>query len=651
MGEWTSLMSRARETRLARWVVAYAGSAAVAAGVLEAVSGPWGLTDLTVQRVHVALLLGLPTAAVLAWYHGKQGRQAATLAEAALLLGLWVPGGGFIVGMHDGPSLRRVPGWVHDGPSIAVLPFQHQGPSEARAYVTEAIHETVTNALAEVSELVVISRTSVLNLPAGLELDEIADALAVDHVLGGSVRWAASEFRLSLELTDIGTRRSLWTESFPGRYDRPEELYELPAHIVRQVARGIHVTVAPDEARRVAVVASENPTAVDLYVRAQAKGFSGRSALREGVALLEAAVEADPGFAGAWGLLAHRRYRLSDWEAGDSALARADALDPETREALLAHAYRAYEVEQDYVRAVARLEEIVAARPNFAAAVIHLAGALRRVGDWDRAVTMYEQALDLDPRRPYITALLSEVHFMMGNFETSLTVADRVDALSDGESSWGPRNRLRTLMWGMGDTVATRLELERTPPGADSIFWGAIVAGARGDHALELELFSRDPGFVLERALSFYAAGDTAAARLRADSVRIEDETRLAECPEWGFCRDGTHAPLGWAYAILGDHDEAERHLNRSAVELRPSSKDAYIGPAREARRAYGYAFMGRWEDATRAFADLLGRPTFHHAAWLRVNPLLDRLRDEHPPFMALLDRHDPPEPEGLERP
>ena len=55
----------------------------------------------------------------------------------------------------------------------------------------------------------------------------------------------------------------------------------------------------------------------------------------------------------------------------------------------------------------------------------------------------------------------------------------------------------------------------------------------------------------------------------------------------------------------------------------------------------------GGGKTATRVFAGVLSRPTFHHAPWLRVAPLLVELRAEHPPFMALLDQYDPPDGVG----
>ncbi|MGI9625429.1 MAG: hypothetical protein ACR2QM_01220, partial [Longimicrobiales bacterium] len=202
-------VSQAKESRLGRWLVAYGGGAIIVAGLLESVAEPWGLSALFLQRAHVALLAGLPTAGILAWHHGKRGRQKATLIELCSIGVIWLITGAALTQMDGSIRERRV--GDRTGKGVAVMVLEHRAPDRDRAYVTEGIHETITNALAEVSDLVVSSRASILSLESDLSLSAVAGQLGADYVIGGSVQWGANELLVTLELTDVDSGRSLWS--------------------------------------------------------------------------------------------------------------------------------------------------------------------------------------------------------------------------------------------------------------------------------------------------------------------------------------------------------------------------------------------------------------------------------------------------------
>ncbi|MGI9628711.1 MAG: hypothetical protein ACR2QM_17890, partial [Longimicrobiales bacterium] len=417
---------------------------------------------------------------------------------------------------------------------------------------------------------------------------------------------------------------------------------ELPRTIVRQVARSVRATISPTEAERIGVVGTDNPSALDLYMRAKAKDLT-RQGRAEGIQLLQAAVAADPEFTGAWGLLAHRLYLSGRWEEGDDALRRAEAEDPEAREVLLAQAFSLYYRESNYVDAVSRLEEIVRSRPNFSDAIFLLGAASRRVGKWDQVIDMYELGLDLDPRNALWTAFLGEAHYLMGNYSESVVAYDRASAL-DPTLNVAHTGKVRALLWGAGDSTAARLAIEAAPPSNEITSWDAMVSGVRADRARELALWGETVGSEPGGALAHFTWGDTARARELVEPFRQELEDRLSQCPPedlLAFCWDLSHALLGWVHIVLGNHEVAEGHL-LTAVEMRPWTRDALHGPSRQARLAFGYAMMGKWSEATAEFADVLSRPGWHHAPWLRVNPLLAPLRQEDPAFVALLDAVDP---------
>lgn len=73
------------ERKVVRWVAAYVAAGAMLLQVMEALSHMWNV-PLVVQRgVSLGLLLGVPHAVVVAWYHGEKGRQKVCTREVACI--------------------------------------------------------------------------------------------------------------------------------------------------------------------------------------------------------------------------------------------------------------------------------------------------------------------------------------------------------------------------------------------------------------------------------------------------------------------------------------------------------------------------------------------------------------------------------------
>ena len=74
--------------------------------------------------------------------------------------------------------------------SIAVLPFENFSDKKENAYFAAGIQDDVLTSLAQIHDLKVISRTSVMayQKPGSRDMREISQALGVANVLEGSVR-------------------------------------------------------------------------------------------------------------------------------------------------------------------------------------------------------------------------------------------------------------------------------------------------------------------------------------------------------------------------------------------------------------------------------------------------------------------------------
>ena len=82
--------------------------------------------------------------------------------------------------------------------SIAVLPFESLSENKSDSYFADGVQDEILNNLAKISELKVISRTSVMQYRADMKRDlrQIANALGVANVLEGTVRRDGNHVRV-----------------------------------------------------------------------------------------------------------------------------------------------------------------------------------------------------------------------------------------------------------------------------------------------------------------------------------------------------------------------------------------------------------------------------------------------------------------------
>jgi peptidoglycan/LPS O-acetylase OafA/YrhL len=131
-GAWAKL----RRRKVVQWGLAYAGGAWALAQALAHLVTTYHWPEQIQQIGTLLLLIGLPIALILAWYHGDRGQQRVTGAELAVLSVLLALGGGviWIYGQRYQPTPAAatvakpsaIPPASEERPSIAVLPFENR---------------------------------------------------------------------------------------------------------------------------------------------------------------------------------------------------------------------------------------------------------------------------------------------------------------------------------------------------------------------------------------------------------------------------------------------------------------------------------------------------------------------------------------------
>jgi eukaryotic-like serine/threonine-protein kinase len=175
-------------------------------------------------------------------------------------------------------------------PSIAVLPFANMSAEKENEYFSDGLAEEIINALAHISGLKVIARTSAFAF-RGKEQDirKIAEALGVRTILEGSVRRAGNRIRVAAQLIAAEDGSHLWSE----RYDREmADVFAIQDEISQAIAGTLKLKLA-GETRY-----TPKLPAYEAYLKAR---YHGAKITPESMALhkdyLEQAIALDPEFA------------------------------------------------------------------------------------------------------------------------------------------------------------------------------------------------------------------------------------------------------------------------------------------------------------------------------------------------------------------
>ena len=128
--------------------------------------------------------------------------------------------------------------------SIAVLPFDSLGHGRRNTYFADGVQDEIISTLAKVSQLKVISRTSVMTYRPGgsRDLRSIASGLRVANVVEGTVRRDGDRIRITVRLVDARADETLWSET----YDRNlTDIFSIQCEIAQTVASKLSVQPFP----------------------------------------------------------------------------------------------------------------------------------------------------------------------------------------------------------------------------------------------------------------------------------------------------------------------------------------------------------------------------------------------------------------------
>jgi TolB-like protein/Tfp pilus assembly protein PilF len=354
-----------------------------------------------------------------------------------------------------------------DKPSIAVLPFQNMSGDPEQEYFTDGIVEDIITALSRFKALFVIARNSSFTYKVKtVDVKQVGRELGVRYVLEGSVRKAANRLRISGQLISAATGGHLWADHYDGVL---EDVFELQDRVTASVVGAIAPKLEQAETERALSKPTENLDAYDCYLRAVASDHKAsrelnKEASEEALRLCYRAIELDPEYSSAYGLVAmcYQRRFHNRWMA-DPAQEMAEAQRIARRVVDLGHddalslgragvalAFLADDL--DAGRAL--IDRALSLNSNLALAWAFSGWIRNWFGDTELAIKHFMNSIRLNPRDPNIVASyhgIAHAHFCSGDY-------DEASAWCEKALAEAPNYPQVLRMAAAADALAGRLE-------------------------------------------------------------------------------------------------------------------------------------------------------------------------------------------------
>ena len=662
------LLSELKRRNVYKVAVAYVVAGWALAQGLAQVLPVFKVPNWVIQLLVVLIVMGLPVALGLAWAYEltpegiKRTEQVDDTAAATshkkrawlyiVIAGAFVSIGLFFLGRYTAAPTQN-PASDASTKSIAVLPFENLSDDKQNTYFADGVQDQILTNLAKVSELRVISHTTVRQYKSGVprNLREIGKQLGVTHILEGSVQRAGDRLRIAAQLIDARTDSQIWAET----YDRTAaDLFAIQSELAESIVAQLQAKLSAEQKADIEVRPTQDLVAFELYLRAKQIVDSYliaddvRAAVLSALESLDQAIKRDPDFVSAYCYIARANDLLYFFDLdptpdrillAEAAVKAALRLRPASAEAHFAMADFLFRCHRDYDGA---LKELAIARPGLPndTAFFILSGYInRRRNNWAQAERDFSTAVALDPRNPNAYNLLADTYNLERRYELAAHVYDRVLAAGERTPIVFFR-RDSALLYGTGNSTGLRQVLSENPD--------MDIGGGQTPIRVFLALIDRNFAEA-ERVLatspredfqdidySFYypkawfeamiarAKGDSASATAAFSAARTILEQRLAVKPDDAR----TIAVLAQVDAGLG-HKELAIQEAQHAVDLMPVSKDIYDGALVLEGLAQVYTWTNEPDRAIELLQKLATMPGYVNYARLKLYPMWNPLRGD----------------------
>lgn len=316
--------------------------------------------------------------------------------------------------LQGSPSVdARTTDWSSSRPSVAVIPFDNLSGDPAQDHLADGIAADIIGLLTRSRTLFVLARNASFGLrKTGSE--QAATMLGADYLVNGTIRCAHGRLRIGFQLVDACHGHVVLAE----HYDCDEgDIFSVQDDIAEKIAGRIEPEIGHFTRRRVVRQPPQSLQAWDHFHLGMARLYKATPEDNlEAQTWLRRAVTLDPQFSLAYAFLSYAMVlsmiyfdaaptdeRLADALALAQRAVELDEQDATVRFAL----GRVLTVSGRYDDAIDEMSGATVLNPALAIAWCGLADSYVYIGEFDRADTLFQHAIDLSPHDPMRWAFLS----------------------------------------------------------------------------------------------------------------------------------------------------------------------------------------------------------------------------------------------------
>jgi TolB-like protein/Tfp pilus assembly protein PilF len=322
-----------------------------------------------------------------------------------------------------------------------VLPFANLSKDPDQEYFADGVTDDLTTDLSRISGSFVIARNTAFTYkgkPA--DVKQIGHELGVRYVIEGSVRRAADQVQVNVQLIDAETGAHLWADRF--ETDRTN-LTEAQNEITGRLAKTLNVELFQAASRRIEQERAAEPDARDFAMRAWARVLRGplsAATLQEALLLNKRALEIDPGSVDAKNNMAAilDGYLSNGWsnsvqqdqEQAEKLLREVIEHDPNNARAHMGLGILR-RVQNRLDEARIELETGIALDRNNTVAFRNLGLTVIQMGKPDEAIPYIEKSIRLSPHDPTIGSnygALGQCHLLLGHLDRAIELLRKARA-------------------------------------------------------------------------------------------------------------------------------------------------------------------------------------------------------------------------------
>jgi adenylate cyclase len=305
-------------------------------------------------------------------------------------------------------SVEKMAFPLPDKPSIAVLPFENLTGDPDQEFFSDGMTEEIITALSKIPKLFVIARNSTFTYKGKpVKVQQVSEDLGVQYVIEGSVRRTKDRVRITAQLIDALKGHHIWAE----KYDRNiEDIFAVQDEITKKIITALQVELTEGQQ---AGIYARGTTSLEAYLKIMEANSLYHQMSKESIlkarALAKEAISLDPDYAFA--------YKTLGSTHGVGILL---GLGKDPRESLkrtIEHMRKAIELDdslaiaygslgfylvwaRQYGKSIDMGKRAFEMEPNSADVIIAYAAILTMVGEPEKAIPLFKEALRLNPKPP-----------------------------------------------------------------------------------------------------------------------------------------------------------------------------------------------------------------------------------------------------------